>query len=125
VTPADDNSAKITYTGGWSRRTSSGAWNGQIASSSTIGDSARFTFTGRRVWWIAPMGRGGGKARVFVDGHLRATVDLAVQPGAFTRRQTAYQQSWPVSGTHTIRIVVAGTSAHPRVDIDAFAVSPL
>jgi probable HAF family extracellular repeat protein len=125
VTPADESSAKIAYKGHWSRHTSSGAWNGHIMSSSTAGDSARFAFTGRRVWWIAPMGVGGGKARVFVDGQLKATVDLGVQPGSFTRRQTAYQQSWPSSGAHMIRIVVAGTAGRPRVDIDAFAVSAL
>ena len=125
VTPVDENSAKITYTGHWSRHTSSGAWNGHVTSSSTAGDSARLAFTGRRVWWIAPMGVGGGKARVFVDGQLKTTVDLGVQPGAFTRRQTAYQQSWPTSGAHTLRIVVVGTAGRPRVDIDAFAVSAL
>jgi len=125
VTPADENSAKITYSGAWTRHTSSGAWNGKVMSSSTAGSSARFTFTGRRVWWIAPMGVGGGMARVFVDGRLKATVDLGVLTGSFTRRQTAYQQSFAAVGTHTLRIVVAGTPGHPRVDIDAFAVSQL
>jgi probable HAF family extracellular repeat protein len=125
VTPADENSAKITYSGAWTRHASSGAWNGKVMSSSTAGSSARFTFTGRRVWWIAPMGVGGGMARVLVDGQLKATVDLGVLTGSFTRRQTAYQQSFAAVGTHTLRIVVAGTPGHPRVDIDAFAVSQL
>ncbi|MGH3074697.1 MAG: hypothetical protein ACRDQC_07220 [Gaiellales bacterium] len=125
VTPTDENSPKITYSGSWTRHASNGAWNGNVMSSSAAGDSARFTFTGRRLWWIAPMGVGGGKARVFVDGQLKATVDLGVQPGSFTRRQTAYQQSWPASGTHTIRIVIVGTTGRPRVDIDGFAVSQL
>jgi hypothetical protein len=71
------------------------------------------------------MGVGGGLARVFVDGQLKATVDLGVLTGSFTRRQTAYQQSFAAVGTHTLRIVVAGTPGHPRVDIDAFAVSQL
>jgi probable HAF family extracellular repeat protein len=125
VTPADETSAKITYHGHWSRTASSGAWNGHIMSSSTAGDFARFTFTGKRVWWIAPMGVGGGEARVFVDGVFKTKVNLAVQPGGFTRRQTAYLQTFAASGTHTIKIVVVGTAGHPRVDIDAFAVSAL
>jgi probable HAF family extracellular repeat protein len=125
VTPADDNSAQIHYTGRWARRASTGAWNGNVTSSSTAGDSARFTFRGRRVWWIAPMGAGGGRARVFVDGRLKATVDLGVRRSSFTRRQTAYQQSFAAVGTHTLRIVVAGTAGRPRVDIDALAVSQL
>jgi probable HAF family extracellular repeat protein len=125
VAPADDSSPRIHYSGSWSRHASHGAWNGAVTSSSTTGDSARFTFTGRRVWWIAPMGIGGGRARVFVDGQLKTTVDLSVQPGAFTRRQTAYQQSFAAVGTHTLRIVVVGTAGHPRVDVDAFAVSQL
>jgi hypothetical protein len=48
-----------------------------------------------------------------------------VQLGAFTRRQTAYQQSFAAVGTHTIRIVVVGTAGRPRVDLDAFADSQL
>jgi probable HAF family extracellular repeat protein len=125
VTPADDNSARIHYTGHWSRHASDGAWNGKVTSSSTAGDSASFTFTGRRVWWIAPMGVGGGEARVFVDGQLKTTVDLGVLAGSFTRRQTVYQQSFAAVGTHTLRIIVVGTSGRPRVDLDAFAVSQL
>ena len=77
--------------------------------------------TGRRVWWVAPMGVGGGIARVFVDGTLAATVDLSETPTGIHRRQTAFQKSWPAVGHHTIKIVV-GTRV-PRVDVDAFAVS--
>ena len=37
-------------------------------------------------------------------------------------RQVVYSVQWPEVGTHTIRIKVAGTAGHPRVDIDGILV---
>jgi hypothetical protein len=34
-------------------------------------------------------------------------------------RQLVWQYGWSSVGTHTIKIVVLGTSGHPRVDFDA------
>ena len=117
----DDGSSALVYTGHWTRQASSGAWLGHVSTSTRAGDSVSLSFTGRRVWWIAPMGVGGGIARVFVDGSLAATVDLSQTPTGILRRQTAFLRSWPGVGHHTIKVVV-GTRA-PRVDVDAFAVS--
>ena len=72
-----------------------------------------------------PKGVGGGQARVYIDGALKTTVDLNVSTTGSTQRQTAYQQSWPNSGKHTIKVVVVGPPGNPRVDIDGFAVSTL
>jgi hypothetical protein len=33
-----------------------------------------------------------------------------------------YQFNWSSAGTHKVKIVVSGTSGHPRVDLDAFVV---
>jgi probable HAF family extracellular repeat protein len=117
----DDGSPALAYSGHWTRRTSSGAWLGHVSTSTHAGDSVRLSFTGRRVWWVAPMGVGGGIARVFVDGTPAATVDLSQTPTGIHRRQTAFLRSWPGVGHHTIKVVV-GTRV-PRVDVDAFAVS--
>jgi probable HAF family extracellular repeat protein len=117
----NETSRALVYAGHWTRHVSSGAWLGHVSTSTHAGDSVRLTFTGRRVWWIAPMGAGGGIARVFVDGALAATVDLSVSPAGIHRRQTAFLRSWRGVGRHTIKVVV-GTRV-PHVDIDAFAVS--
>jgi hypothetical protein len=35
-----------------------------------------------------------------------------------TYRYVAYQKTWTTAGKHTLKIVVLGTSGHPRVDLD-------
>jgi hypothetical protein len=35
-------------------------------------------------------------------------------------KSIVFVANWAVSGTHTLKIVVKGTSGHPRVDVDAF-----
>jgi probable HAF family extracellular repeat protein len=121
VTVFDDASPALVYSGHWTRQASGGAWLGHVSTSTHAGDSVSLSFTGRRVWWVAPMGVGGGIARVFIDGTLAARVDLSETPTGIHRRQTAFLRSWPGVGRHTIKVVV-GTEV-PRVDVDAFAVS--
>jgi probable HAF family extracellular repeat protein len=121
VKVVDDGSPALVYAGHWARSASSGAWLGHVHTSTHAGDSVALSFMGRRVWWVAPMGVGGGIARVFVDGAPAATVDLSETPTGIHRRQTAFLRSWPAAGHHTIKVVV-GTRV-PRVDVDAFAVS--
>jgi hypothetical protein len=33
-----------------------------------------------------------------------------------------FTRTWRTAATHTIRLVVAGTAHHPRVDIDAIVI---
>ena len=35
-------------------------------------------------------------------------------------RNVVLTMNWPTSGTHTVRLVVAGTPGHPTVDVDSF-----
>lgn len=121
VKVSDDGNPALVYAGRWTRHAQSDAWLGHVSTSTHAGDSVTLSFMGRRVWWVAPMGAGGGIARVFVDGTLAATVDLSETPTGIHRRQTAFLRSWPGVGHHTIKVVV-GTRV-PRVDVDAFAVS--
>jgi hypothetical protein len=64
------------------------------------------------------MARTRGRARIYVNGHLAATIDLA-RSSARTR-SVVWRASWSSVATRTIRIVVAGTRNRPRVDVDAF-----
>jgi hypothetical protein len=81
----------------------------------------KLTFTGRRVWWIAPEGPSEGRARVFLDGHLLTVADL--HQNFDIPRATALVHAFSAVGTHTLKVVVAGTAGHPKVSVDAFAVS--
>ena len=59
-------------------------------------------------------------ATVTLAGHPGTTTDLRRSPTQY--RSIAWQRTWSATGSHTIRVVVAGTSGRPRVDIDAFVV---
>ena len=98
----DETSPALVYAGHWTRHASSGAWLGHVSTSTQAGDSVSLSFTGRRVWWIAPMGAGGGIARVFVDGSLAATVDLSV-----SRRHPSPPDRVPA-------VVAGGRAAHDQ-----------
>lgn len=72
---------------------------------------------------IAVVGRRGpssGKARVYVDGQLAATIDL--YRSSLRTRTVVFSKSWTTVAPHTVRVVVLGTSGRPRVDIDGFAI---
>ena len=57
---------------------------------------------------------------MYVNGVYQATVDL--YRSSYQYRAVAWQKTWSTSGTRTIKLVVAGTSGRPRVDLDAFVV---
>jgi parallel beta-helix repeat protein len=116
-----ETTSALGYSGGtWRRSTSTGASGGSVRHTSTRDAKASFTFTGRSVAWIAPVGRTRGSARVYVDGTYRSTVSL--YRSSTSSRQVLYRMSWATSGKHTVVIKAVGTSGHPRVDVDAFTV---
>jgi hypothetical protein len=111
----------INFVRSWRTQTSTGFFDGSSRHSSVIGASASHTFTGRQVAWLASRGPNRGRAKVFIDGVLAATVNL--HAGASRHRQIAYSTSWDVVGTHTImvKVITKGSlSSGSRVDVDAF-----
>ncbi|HUG31196.1 MAG TPA: N-acetylmuramoyl-L-alanine amidase [Candidatus Limnocylindria bacterium] len=83
------------------------------------GSSATFTTSARNISFVTTRGLNRGSAKVYIDGVLAATLDLAADTNTF--RFVAFSKTWSSVGTHTIRIVSVGTPV-PRVDIDAFGV---
>ena len=66
---------------------------------------------------MAAKGRHEGRAAVYVDGVLRATVDL---DAAKTRvRRVVFRATWSATGAHTIQVRPLGDG---RVVLDAFEV---
>ena len=63
-----------------------------------------------------------GRAQVWIDGELDATIDTRRSKNQF--RVLAYTGRWATSGRHTLRVVVVGTPHRPRVDVDAFVIVP-
>ena len=118
LTAFQDKNADIVYTRAWSRASVASAYGGTVHMVSKAGAYAKFRFTGRQVAWVASRTATRGTARVYLDGHLTATVDL--HSSTPIRRRIVFAHAWSGDGVHTIKIVCAGTHGHPAVDVDAF-----
>ncbi len=118
-----ENSSYVSYTTGWTRTAWAPANGGNLTLSSTRNAAASFTFTGASIGWVGTLATNRGVASVYLDGQLMQTLDLY---SATTRaRNISASYTWPRSGTHTIKVVVAGTAGRPKVDIDAFTLAGL
>jgi hypothetical protein len=115
-----ESSSTVTYTGTWATTSDSQASGGSIKSSSGTGATATMAFSGRAVSWVTTLRPTNGAAQVFIDGVLAATTDTV--GSTTTPRQIVFSKAWSSYGSHTIRIVVVGTSGRPQVDLDAFEV---
>ncbi len=118
---ASESSSAVHYAGTWVRRASSTALGGVIKSSHTRGATATYSFTGNQVAWIAARGPTRGSARISVDGRTVTTVSL--HSATTLPSRVAFTYAWSSVGKHRITIRVAGTSGHPSVDVDGFAVA--
>lgn len=116
-----DRSPAVDYTGRWRSARHGGYAGDAVRYASASGASATVTFTGRRITWIAPVGPTRGKARVYVDGRYRKTVDL--RAATFDLREPVFRASWRTKGSHTLTIRVVGTKGRAMVAIDEFLVS--
>ncbi len=113
-------SASVAYHGTWTPVSADAYSGGSIRAASVAGRSATFTFTGRAVGWVTTMAPTRGKAKIYVDGVYKATVDL--RAASWTARALAWRISFSSSATRTLKVVVVGTAGRPRVDVDAFVV---
>lgn len=116
-TRLNDTAAAISYGPGW-RSASYSAYAGrQVTYSTRQGASATMTFTGTGIAWVGPVGPTRGKAKVYVDGKLAATVNL--RRSNFEARTILFAKPLK-AGEHTIRIVV--TSSGKPVALDQLIV---
>jgi hypothetical protein len=114
----DSTYSGIVYTGSWPTGSFTSYYGGTDRYSTTAGNSATSSFNGFSVAWIAYKSTSRGSAQVWIDGVLKATVNLYSTTS--TAKAQVYAFNWATSGSHSIRIVVIGTAGHPRVDVDAF-----
>lgn len=117
---SQESAPTITRTGTWSIANSSSFDGGHDRYSTKANSSMSVTFTGTGIAWVAPTGPTRGAARVYLDGKLDKAVSLYTKTAAF--RKLVYTHMWAAQGTHTVKIVVVGTSGRPRIDVDAFVV---
>jgi hypothetical protein len=112
-----ESSGSIHYSGTWKSAANTSYSGGSLRYATASGASASSTFTGRSVAFVSSRGPTRGSAKVYIDGVLAATVNL--NAATLTYRYVAFQKTWTSSGSHTIKVVVLGSSGHPRVDLDA------
>jgi hypothetical protein len=114
-----DSNVGIVYIGRWSAASHTGYSDGRVLYSSTDGAKATFSFTGRSIAWIGPVGATRGKARIYLDGVAIGTVDL--RRADFRPQVTLFLRTWTKTGDHKITIQVIG-SGRP-VAIDEFVIT--
>jgi len=120
LTAIQQTTSAVHYRGTWATSTSTMWWGGTAKSSSTKGSTATYTYTGKSIAWVGLKGYNRGKAQVYVNGVLKATVDL--YSGTTLRQRIIWSANYTTSATRTITIKVLGTSGRPRVDVDGFIV---
>ncbi len=122
-----ENDPAMSYGGTWSSSsTYAGAINNDEHWSATTSNYAQLTFTGESVKWIGLTAANQGKANVYMDGVLQTTVDL--YSAATNMQQVLYSQTGLTGGSHTIKVVIAGTknasSTGFTANLDSFIVAP-
>ena len=113
--------AGLVLTGSWLAAPIKKAYSELPVYSSEAGARATLSFRGTSVAWMASRGPTRGKARVFVDGSLVATVDLYA--GTNQHRRIVFTRYWDAVAAHVLRIeVLRKPLSRPRVDLDAIVV---
>jgi hypothetical protein len=108
----------ITYRGTWQQTYSSVFWSGGAKKSSKAGSTATFTYTGKSIAFVSRLGPTKGKAKVYLDGTLVATIDLYAS--TYRSQRVVWTRNFASIGKHTVTVNVAGTAHRPRIDVDAF-----
>jgi hypothetical protein len=100
--------------------TSSTAFKHTLLGASRASRKLTLTFTGHSIGLVAPRSLYRGKAFVYIDGVLAATISL--KSSTSTTRRFVFSRFFIDGGTHTIRVIPTGTGAYPLIRVDAFVV---
>ena len=111
----ENTSTSVAYRGSWVRYAYRYASGGSSHYAVAAGASAKVTFTGRAVGFIAAVGPTRGSARIYVDGVYRGIISLRATRGG--SRLVKYSIATSTLGTHTLEVRLAGNG---RVDVDGF-----
>jgi hypothetical protein len=98
--------ASPVLTAGWQRVTTTAASGGGFTQTNLAGAGVSMTFRGTSISWVTATGPAMGKAKVYVDGVLKLTVDNYAKRAAYSVRRTIKGLT---DGQHTIKVQVTGT----------------
>jgi hypothetical protein len=116
----DESRSVLAYSGRWYLSTAPTYIGGKAKYALAAGASVTASFNGSRVGWISRTGPTSGTARIYLDGVLKARVNL-YSPTTGLRR-LVFTWAWSTVGNHKLKIVVNGTAGHPRVTLDQIVV---
>ncbi len=118
-----EGATSLIYTGTFKRAALTGSSGGYVRQASAAGRVATLTFTGSNVALVSTLGPARGIVSIWLDGALKATLDLY---SASLKTKRVVWSMAAGTGVHTLEVRVAGTrngaSSSNRVDIDAFLV---
>jgi len=115
-----ETSTSLAYAGTWLPAKTAAYSGGMVKFASQAGTSVSLAFSGRSIAWVTTLRPTGGVVEVYVDGVLAARTDTRAD--VTTYRRVAFSWNWTTSGSHTIKLVVAGTPGRPVADLDAFEI---
>ena len=116
---ANERYSAVSYTGTWAGQNIASALSGRVEYTTQHHATAKFSFSGARVAWVADVGPARGSAGVKLDGGTAVTVS---EHAATAAPRTLIYTSMFNGGTHHLVIDNQATAGHPRIDIDAFVV---
>jgi subtilisin family serine protease len=117
ATLLQDGTAIAKYTGSWSNVSLSSASSGRLHRSSQHGATVEFKTSARAIAVVGRRGPLNGRAKVYVDGVYRSTIDLRKSSSQY--KVVVFNSSWTSTATHSVKLVVIGGTG--RVEVDAFA----
>ncbi|MEO7350677.1 MAG: hypothetical protein ABIR34_03835 [Marmoricola sp.] len=111
----------VTYQGVWGTSTCTCWSGGKDRKTTAAGARANFVFdSGGPVAVVMEKAANRGKAKVLVDGVLRATIDTYASTA--THRSVVWTGTLTGAG-HTVSVVNSATPGRPRIDVDAVMVN--
>jgi hypothetical protein len=110
-------STNAKFSSGWTTLNDAAYSGGSARVSDRSGASARYTFKGRAIGLVMSTDPALGVVKVYIDGDLRKTVDMADFDSG--DKVIVYARRFSTYGEHVIRIV-SSSGARPNVILDAF-----
>ena len=113
----DDTDPAWSYSGNWTIYSGTGPYNSTLHYTSSVGDSASFTFTGTGFAFLYTVATNRGNIDVSVDGTQITTLNA----NGTLAWQVAYTSPTLSLGTHTVVFTYGGPSGY-YIDVDAITV---
>jgi hypothetical protein len=119
-TPVVLSEATAARTGRWTTLRNSAYLSGTAMRSVTARSGMSWRFTGRSAALGVSRTGTSGRVTIHVDGLRIGTLDL--RSASTLHRQAIWAKNWGTTGTHTVKVVVAGTTGRPGVIVDGLVV---